>query len=192
MPDRVKPLPDAPRSDRQANVIVLGPAYNYQHHPQPAHAGIVEAIVKSTGARFLYLQCGDPWGETTGFSAADHVQAAGAFITGPARLYCCQFDLTVSSEGLAFLNRHGSALVQPAYQDLRKMNPRMISAPLLDHGQVTRHDGRRLARLIMEHALPPRRRSWTGRREEHLQHRQAGRRVEARKEKPISASGGGG
>jgi uncharacterized cofD-like protein len=194
VPDRVKPLPEVLEAIDRANVIVLGPGSLFTSIiPNLLVPGIVEAIVKARAPVFYICNVATQQGETTGFSAADHVQALLEHSSPDLLDYIVvNSDLTISKEGLAFLKHHGSALVQPSYQDLRKMNSRVISAPLLDHKQVTRHDGRRLARLIMDHALPPRRRSWTGRWEERLQHRRAGRQAEARQKAPISASGGGG
>ena len=193
VPDRVKPLPEVLEAISEADVIVLGPGSLFTSIiPNLLVPGIVETILKARAPVFYICNVATQPGETTGFSGADHVQALLDHSSpGLLDYIVVNSDLTINKEGLEFLNRQGSALVQPAYQDLRKMSPRLISAPLLDHNQVTRHDGRRLARVIIDHALPPRGRSWTGRWDGRLRHRLAERQTAEQNENTVSISGGG-
>lgn len=154
-PNNVQPLPEVLSAIAEADAVVLGPGSLFTSIiPNLLVPGIVDTLIKTRAIRFYVCNVMTQPGETRDFSAAEHLQALVDH-TRPGIVDCAivNSDLTVAGESLEQFVRKGSALVRPDYRQLRKLCPRIISAPLINHDFPTRHSGPRLARLIVEQVI---------------------------------------
>jgi uncharacterized cofD-like protein len=155
VPPDVRPLPEAVAAIADADAVVLGPGSLFTSViPNLLVPGILSALLDTHAPVFYICNVMTQPGETTGFTAADHVQALQDH-TAPGLLdyIIVNSDLAVSRDKLEPFHCKGADLVRPDYQRLRELAPRLISGPLIDHGFATRHNGRRLAQLIIDQTL---------------------------------------
>lgn len=154
-PPDVKPLPDVLSAIAEADAIILGPGSLFTSIiPNLLVPGIVDALSLTAAPKFYVCNVMTQAGETRGFSAAGHLQALIEHSReGIIDCAIVNSDLTVPGENLEPFLRRGSSLVRPDYRRLRELTPRMISAPLINRDFPTRHNGRHLARLIVDHVI---------------------------------------
>ncbi|MEW5783518.1 MAG: gluconeogenesis factor YvcK family protein [Bacillota bacterium] len=151
-PAAVKPLPEVLAAIAGADAIILGPGSLFTSIiPNLLVPGMAEAILKTRALVFYVCNVTTQPGETTGFSAADHVQALLDHVpAGLLDYIVVNSDLSVPRVKLEHLAQQGAALVRPDYKRLTKLAPQVISGYVINHTQITRHDGRRLAEIIVD------------------------------------------
>jgi uncharacterized cofD-like protein len=160
VPRRAKPLPEVLEAIAKADLILLGPGSLYTSViPNLLVSGVADAIRKSRATRIYVSNLMTQPGETVGYSAADHVRAildhggpglidwvilnSGTFAPGVERRYRAQ----------------GAYPVRGDVAQLERMGLRCISENILEqHGKV-RHDGRRLADILLKEFITKRSRS---------------------------------
>lgn len=151
-PARPAPLPEVLEAIETAAAVVLGPGSLYSSViPNLLVPGVAEALRRSRAYKIFVCNVLTQPGETTGFSAADHLQAIFDH-TMPGWIDCVvvNSDLALSrSRQEPFLAR-GAALVKPDYPRLRRMAPQVVSLSLISRADPACHDAARLSRVIME------------------------------------------
>lgn len=161
VPPDVRPLPEVVTAIREADAVVLGPGSLFTSVISNLLVpGIVETLLNSRALVFYVCNVMTQPGETTNFSAADHLQALLDHASpGLVDYVIVNSDLAVPREKLEPFHGKGSALVRPDYQRLRELAPHLISGPLINHTWITRHNGRRLAHMIVEQTMADNRES---------------------------------
>jgi uncharacterized cofD-like protein len=163
--DHPKPLPETLEAIERADIITIGPGSLYTSViPNLLVDGIVEALRASPALKIYISNIMTQPGETDGFSGEDHLRA----------LYKHSPDLEidyviVNSAPVHFPLREkyrAEGAVQVEFESLSGTSPRqklevavdpdsvlsfqVLAADLINEEAVVRHDGRKLARLILE------------------------------------------
>ncbi len=150
VPANVRPLPGVLEAISRADLILMGPGSLYTSViPNLLVSGVAEAIRKSRATRVYVSNLMTQPGETAGYTAADHVRAILEH-GGPGLVDCVILNnQPFSPEVAARYHAQGAYPVNPDIQQLEKMGLRCITGNLLEeHGKV-RHNGRRLANLLL-------------------------------------------
>ena len=157
-PRRVRPMPKAVEAIRQADLILLGPGSLYTSIlPNLLIPEIAAAIAKSNAPRVYIANLMTQPGETAGYALADHLRAIQEHV--PARLidWVVANRRPVSPEVARRYRAQGAEPVAIDLAALQKLGFRVILDNLLEEHGVIRHDAKRLARLLLEEFLIPRR-----------------------------------
>lgn len=160
VPRRVKPLPEVLQAIARADLILMGPGSLYTSViPNLLVSGVAEAIRESRATRVYVSNLMTQPGETVGYTAADHVRAilehGGQGLVDSVILNNGQFTPKVARRYRA----QGSYPVSADVTQLERMGLRCVVGNLLEqHGKV-RHNGRRLARLLLREFISQRPRS---------------------------------
>lgn len=151
VPPAVKPLPEVLRTIADADAIILGPGSLFTSViPNLLVPGMVEALSSSPAPVYYVCNVMTQPGETTGFRASDHVRTLQEHTVPHLIDYVVvNSDLAVLPAELASYKSRGAELVQPDYQNLRKLVSRIISYPLINRRMLSRHHGPSLARLLI-------------------------------------------
>jgi uncharacterized cofD-like protein len=150
VPRRVAPLPEVLQAIAKADLILMGPGSLYTSViPNLLVSGVADAIRKSHATRIYISNLMTQPGETVGYTAADHVRAildhGGKGLIDCVILNNGQFAPEVERRYRA----QGAYPVRGDVARLESMGLRCIEDNILEqHGKV-RHDGRRLARLLL-------------------------------------------
>lgn len=162
VPPSVKPLPEVLGAVADADAIVLGPGSLFTSIiPNLLVPGMIEALLSSRAPVYYICNVMTQPGETTGFTAADHLRVLQEHTVPHLVDYVIvNSDLAVSPDKLASYTACGAELVQPDYQQLRDLAPRIISYPLLNRQMMTRHHGPSLARLLIGQISTEVKRGW--------------------------------
>ncbi len=160
VPRRVKPLPEVLQAIARADIILMGPGSLYTSViPNLLVSGVADAIRKSHATRIYISNLMTQPGETVGYTAADHVRAILAH-GGKGLIDCVilnngQFAPEVERRYRA----QGAYPVLADVPHLERMGLRCIEDNMLEqHGKV-RHNGPRLARLLLREFISKRSRS---------------------------------
>ena len=143
----------------QADLILMGPGSLYTSVlPNLAVDGISEAICASRAAKVYIMNLMTQEGETTGYTAEDHVRAM--FEHGGEGLFdhCLINDLPVPPAELELYRREGSAPISVDVTALARLGVRAGFAPVADYGKgLVRHNPTALARAVMDlyHRISP-------------------------------------
>lgn len=158
-PRNCKPVPKAIDAIRQADVITLGPGSLYTSLiPNLLVSGVADAIAASRAARIFICNLMTQPGETSHFSAADHVRAVMEH-SGGRRLFDYVLISTgpISPSALRRYRASGSRPVADAGLELEKLGLRVVSGDFVSEKRTgpaserwVRHDPERLARAVME------------------------------------------
>ena len=149
-PRHVRPLPEALEAIRRADLILIGPGSLYTSViPSLLVSGVAEAIRGSAGLRVYIANLMTQPGETTGYSAADHLQALIDHF-GPGMIDWVVVNRRAPSSRLTRRYRaQGSSPVRPDANQVEAMGYHCLLADLIEEGGVLRHDPGRLARLLV-------------------------------------------
>jgi uncharacterized cofD-like protein len=149
-PADAEPLSGALDAIASADLITIGPGSLYTSLiPNMLLARIVGAIQSST-ARKIYIQniMTQP-GETTGMSAADHVEALVCHSGGKTLFSRILVNNAIpSAELLAKYKADGAELVTIDRERLKSQGMECVEYSLLAEGQVIRHDPDLLAKAV--------------------------------------------
>lgn len=159
-PTRVRPLKETLEAIERADLITLGPGSLFTSViPNLLVSGIPKAICRSRAIKAYFVNLMTQPGETTSFTASDHVIAIRNHAGGKI------LDAVVvntSPVPLAVRRKYALQNATPLANDteaLLQMGLQVIGADLLRTGQkVVRHNSAAIARVAVELALEARRR----------------------------------
>jgi uncharacterized cofD-like protein len=156
----VEPLDETMESIRTADAIVIGPGSVYTSIiPNFLVKGVAEAVSKSPALKVFVCNVMTQPGETTDFTASDHVRTvlehAGARV----------FDyvlVNVEEPGDMLRERYagaGARWVVPDIEQIRNRGLMPITGPFISQSTVVRHDADKLAEAIVQ-LIQHRGRTW--------------------------------
>jgi uncharacterized cofD-like protein len=141
----------------RADLILMGPGSLYTSViPNLLVSGVADAIRKSRATRIYVSNLMTQPGETVGYTAADHVRAI--LEHGGKGLIDCVIlnNGPFAPEVEARYRAQGAHPVRADVGQLEKMGLRCIADNILEqHGKV-RHNGKRLARLLLREFIAKR------------------------------------
>lgn len=150
LPAHCRPVPEAMDALARADLITIGPGSLYTSLvPNLLVDGLTRAIVSSRAVKVFVGNIMTQPGETTGMSAAEHIQA----------LYdhagCALFDYAILNDGAILprlMRRYLADGARPVAHDLKTIRGLGIT-PVLENlvaaGEVVRHNPERLASVIL-------------------------------------------
>jgi len=160
VPRRVKPLPEVLQAIARADLILIGPGSLYTSViPNLLVSGVAEAIRKSRATCVYISNLMTQPGETSGFTAADHVRAIQQH-GGRGLIDCVVLNNKPFAPEVA--RRYRAQGAQPVSADLdqlQRMGLRCVLGDLLDQHGMVRHNARSLARLVLREFIAKRPRS---------------------------------
>ncbi|WP_106496702.1 gluconeogenesis factor YvcK family protein [Lentibacillus sp. Marseille-P4043] len=149
-PQPVKPLPNAVKAIEQADLVVISPGSLYTSiMPNLIIPQIDVALRKAKGNVVYVCNVMTQAGETTGYTASDHVRAIHDHI-GES----CVDSIVVHNEPISETVReiYAEENADPVVYDtdqLLAMNLQIIEGDIIDHSQATlRHDTNKIAALL--------------------------------------------
>jgi len=158
-PRSAKPLEQTLEAIAQADLITLGPGSLFTSViPNLLVEGIPDAIRRSPAVKAYFVNLMWQPGETSHFTAADHLEAIRRH-AGPDMVEYAILNTRPVSEALRA--RYAQQRAQPVEADLerlREMGVRVVARDLLQEGEKVRHDPEVTARTALELALEGRRR----------------------------------
>ena len=158
-PGRVRPLKDTLAAIESADLITLGPGSLFTSLiPNLLVSGIPKAIRNSKARKAYFVNLMTQPGETTNFSASDHVAAIERHAGGKL---LDSVVVSTSRISPALRSRYAEQNASPIEHDtpaLKEMGLEVIGADLLQRGQRVRHNPDAIARVVMNLAMASRKR----------------------------------
>ena len=150
-PQEAEPLPEAIEALERAALIVIGPGSLYTSViPTLLPERVRAALRHSTGLKIYVVNVMTQPGETTGYTAGDHVRAIREHGAGD----CFDFVLVnVEPTPTDAIHRYRRSGAQPVVADLdaiAAMGYIPVAAPLLNMAQYVRHDSLKLTRALLD------------------------------------------
>jgi uncharacterized cofD-like protein len=150
-PEHCEPLPETLEAIAGADLITLGPGSLFTSIvPNLLVDGIAEAIRQSPAIKAAYINLMSQPGETSGFSAADHIAAiddhAGARLTGVA-------IINTGEISEAMQKRYAAQRAHPVVNDadcIRELGVEVLGANLLSEDQKIRHNSTVAAAIAID------------------------------------------
>jgi uncharacterized cofD-like protein len=158
-PGRVKPVPAALTAIAEADAITLGPGSLFTSViPNLLVDGISAAIRRSTAVKAYFVNLMSQPGETTEFSASDHVRSIHRHARGKLLDYAV---VNIRPITTAMKKRYASHAAMPVENDideLFRMGIKVMAGKLARHGETLKHDPEATADVVVKLALENRRR----------------------------------
>lgn len=150
--------PEALAAIQEADAIILGPGSLYTSIiPNLLVEGMVEAIVQSKALKIYVCNVMTQSRETFAFKASDHVRALMQH-TRPGVAQVCLVNTTpVPPELLDKYRQEQAVPVEPDAEAIRSLGFQTVAAEVINARNYVRHDADKLARLIIQLTLGPRR-----------------------------------
>jgi len=159
LPGRVRPLQDTLAAIESADLITLGPGSLFTSViPNLLVSGIPKAIRQSKARKAYFVNLMTQPGETTNFSASDHVSAIDRHAGGKI---LDSVVVSTSRISPAVRSRYAEQNAAPIENDvaaLEKMGLEVVGALLLQKGPQVRHNPDAIARVALELARASRKR----------------------------------
>jgi uncharacterized cofD-like protein len=159
LPNRVRPLKETLEAIERADLITFGPGSLFTSViPNLLVSGIPKAIRRSQARKAYFVNLMTQPGETTNFSASDHVRAVDEHAGGK------MFDsVVVSTSRIAPAVRRtyaeqNSVPIEIDVAALEEMGLEVIGAELLQKGRKVRHNPAAIAKVAVELAAEARKR----------------------------------
>ena len=158
-PRKVKPLDAALAAIAEADIITLGPGSLFTSViPNLLVAGIPAAIRSSPAAKCYFVNLMSQPGETTRFTAGDHVRAIHRHAGGKL-IDCAVVNVrAISGEIKQRYARQHALPVEIDIEALIKMGVKVVAGSLASSAGVIRHDPVATAAMVMRLAQEARRR----------------------------------
>jgi uncharacterized cofD-like protein len=144
-----EPLPEAIQAIENAALITIGPGSLYTSViPTLLPNAVRTALCRSTGVKVYVCNVMTQPGETTGYTASDHVRALQKHGAGD----CFDFVLVNTEppppDAAERYRRTGAGPVAADLDAIAKLGYIPVAAPLLNMDQFVRHDPRKLANAL--------------------------------------------
>jgi len=145
------PLQEAVEAIRTADAIIIGPGSVYTSIvPNFLVEGVALAVAESRALKVYVNNVMTQPGETTDFTASDHVRA----VLAQAGMQVFDFVLINQEKpGEEMLQRYagvGAQWVEPDLEKIRELGLRPITGSFLSEDRVVRHDPQKLAEAIVQ------------------------------------------
>jgi uncharacterized cofD-like protein len=153
-PRGVRPLPEVLEAIGRADLILIGPGSLYTSViPSLLVSGIADAVRRSPALRVYIANLMTQLGETSGYSAADHVKALIDHF-GPGMIDWVVLNRGKPSSRLSRrYHAQGADPVDPDAARIGALGCRTILARVMEESLVVRHHSDRLARLLVRRFL---------------------------------------
>ena len=150
-PENAKPTPEALTAIAEADIIVMGPGSLYTSIiSNLIISGMADAVVKSKAYKIYVCNAMTQKGETTDFTAGDHVHAI-IEQTHPRLINACIINNAVVPEkALARYRDQGSYPVAPDVDRIRAMGYKLVATDLLSVADYVRHDSKKLTQALIK------------------------------------------
>lgn len=149
-PQQARPLPNAIKAINEADLIVISPGSLYTSIlPNLIIPGVKDAINRASGQVVYVCNVMTQYGETTGYSASDHVQAIREHISDT-----CVDSIVVHNESISESIRavYAEENATPVIYDTEKlldMNLEIIEGDIIDYSRrALRHNNEKIANLL--------------------------------------------
>ncbi|WP_102707493.1 gluconeogenesis factor YvcK family protein [Terribacillus saccharophilus] len=146
----VKPLPDAIEAIKQADLIVISPGSLYTSVMPNLIVPEIENALRDAPGKVVYV-CNvmTQYGETTGYTAGDHIQAIhdhiGADIVSKIVVNNSQIEQDIREN---YAEEHAEPVVYDISR-LKSLGLEVVEADIIDHDQrKLRHDTHKIAKLL--------------------------------------------
>jgi uncharacterized cofD-like protein len=157
-PANCKPLPEALEAIAKADLITMGPGSLFTSViPNLLVKGIPEAIAKSSAVKAYFVNLMWQPGETTGFSASQHVEAIYAHSKRPLLDHVIINTEKISKAVLKQYEAQQSFAVENDVDRMEEMGIQVVGAPLVGAGKKIRHDSDAAAAIAVKLAERSRR-----------------------------------
>ena len=159
LPNRVRPLKETLEAIARADLITFGPGSLFTSViPNLLVSGVPKAIRQSRALKAYFVNLMTQPGETTDFSASDHVLAVYGHAGGKL---LDSVVVSTSKISPALRRRYAEQNSAPIENDIRAlegMGLEVIGADLVQKGRKVRHDPAAIARVAVELAVEARKR----------------------------------
>ena len=158
-PRNCRPVPKAIEAIAQADIITLGPGSLFTSLiPNLLVKGVAEAIAESRAARVFICNLMTQPGETSQFSAADHLRAVTAHAGGQRLFdYVMVNSGAISPSALRRYQASGARAVGASQAELEQQGVRVVSGNFVSEkrtgpasGRWVRHDSVQVAKAVLE------------------------------------------
>jgi uncharacterized cofD-like protein len=157
-PRTAKPLADALAAIADADVITFGPGSLFTSViPNLLVQGIPAAIRRSRAVKAYFVNLMSQPGETTAFSASDHVRALRKHAGGKLLDYAIINIRPIRSAMKTRYARHEALPIENDIDALFKLGVKVIAGNLAQHGETLKHDPAATAAVAMKLAQEGRR-----------------------------------
>lgn len=149
-PKNVEPLPEAVRAIKEADLIVISPGSLYTSILPNIIIPHIKEAIQQTNAHIAYV-CNvmTQAGETTGYTASDHVQAIFDHIGYHTIHSVIVHNETISETSRKLYAEENATLVEYDLERLRLLGLQIIEDDIIDHKEPTlRHDTDKVAKLL--------------------------------------------
>jgi len=158
-PRRCRPLPETLAATTQADVITFGPGSLFTSVvPNILVEGVPEAIRRSPAIKAYFVNLMWQPGETTNFTASDHIEAIHRHAGGKLLDYAV---INTQEIGPALRRRYAREQSSPVGNDFDKigaMGVNVVCGDLVQESGLVRHDPAAIAAIAVELAREGRRR----------------------------------
>ena len=149
-PGDVVALPEVLQAIMSADAIVLGPGSLFTSVvPNLLVGGVSEALTKSPATKIYICNVMTQRGETTGFSASQHVASLQNHAKARIVDYVLLNNERIRPDLAARYRQEGAVPVVIDTAKLNQLGVRVITEDLLQQGETVRHDPDKLARRVM-------------------------------------------
>jgi len=156
-PNRVRPLKETLEAIAGADLITLGPGSLFTSViPNLLVSGIPKAIRQSRALKAYFVNLMTQPGETTNFSALDHVLAVDAHAAGKLLDTVVVSTSRISPVVRRRYAEQNSAPIENDIEGLERMGLKVIGADLLQKGRKVRHNPGATARVAVDLAMKAR------------------------------------
>ncbi|MBM7624205.1 gluconeogenesis factor YvcK family protein [Sporohalobacter salinus] len=144
-------LPEVIEAIKEADAVVLGPGSLYTSViPNLLVSDISKAIKESEALKIYNCNIMTQPGETTDYTAADHVQALYDHVGSEIVDYVLVNNEEIPAELLAKYEEEGAKPVEVDFKELESLDINLVEAPLLNKEDLVRHNPHKLAEVIIK------------------------------------------
>jgi uncharacterized cofD-like protein len=150
-PRRCRPLPDALAAIADADLITLGPGSLFTSViPNLLVTGIADAIRRSPGVKAYFVNLMWQPGETTSFTASDHIAALHRHAGGKLLDYAVLNTREIQPTLRRRYARQHSAQVENDFDTIGAMGVNMVCGDLVQESGLVRHNSEAIAAIAVE------------------------------------------
>lgn len=150
-PDDAKPLDETLYAIENATAIVLGPGSLYTSViPNLLVKDIAKSISRSRAKKMYVVNVMTQPGETTSYTASDHVRAIIEHSSADILEYVIVNTGKVPEKLLERYRADGASYVTSDSEKIKQMGYHVIEADIVNHTDVVRHSPAKLAKVIMD------------------------------------------